>query len=177
MLTANDIGDGKVDYESARRTTDEAFHLLTFKSRPNRGDILITKDGTLGRVAVHDGRKACINQSVALLRGNARLIFVPFLAACLSSRPYQDRMLFEAGGTTIKHIYISRLSKMPIAVPPLREQEDIIEGMSGRTIQMEDLLDEARSAIVLLRERRAALISAAVTGQIDVRGLAEQKAA
>ena len=66
MLTANDVDYGKVNYETARRTSMEAYRNdITEKSRPKKGDVLITKDGTLGRVAIHEGQEACINQSVA----------------------------------------------------------------------------------------------------------------
>ena len=107
MLTANDIGDGAIRFEDARRTTQDAFdHLLTKKSRPIRGDVLVTKDGTLGRVAVADGRPACINQSVALLRVDADRVLPEFLAAILRGPLYRERMTYEAGGSTIKHIYI-----------------------------------------------------------------------
>ncbi|HSU15400.1 hypothetical protein [Longimicrobium sp.] len=58
-------------------------------------------------------------------------------------------------------------------VPPLKEQESIIEHLIHRTGQMDSLIKEAERAIALLQERRTALISAAVTGKIDVRGLAE----
>lgn len=74
MLTANDIGDRRIRYETARRTDPDAFETqLTDKSRPRAGDVLVTKDGTLGRIAVFDGEPACINQSVAFLRPVARI--------------------------------------------------------------------------------------------------------
>ncbi|RMH36937.1 MAG: restriction endonuclease subunit S [Nitrospirae bacterium] len=118
LLTANDIGEGVIRYETARHTTQTAFdQLLTQKSRPKPGDVLVTKDGTLGRVAVADERPVCINQSVALLRVNSSEMFPQFLATILEGPLYQERMEFEAGGTTIKHIYITRLAKMRLAYP------------------------------------------------------------
>ena len=109
MLTANDIGQGSIRFETARRTTPGAFEsLLTGKSRPEKDDILITKDGTLGRVAIHDGSLACVNQSVAVMRVNQGYLIPGFASASLMGGVYQDRMVYEAGGTTIKHIYIYR---------------------------------------------------------------------
>jgi type I restriction enzyme S subunit len=174
MLTANDIGDRRVRYESARCTTIEAFDtLLTDKSRPRGGDVLLTKDGTLGRVAVFQGTEAaCINQSVAFLRPSGK-VSSAFLAHALSDGVYQPRMLYEAGGTTIKHIYISRLAKMPFAVPPADEMAKIVQHCDERLSQAASLIDAAERAMSLLHERRAALISAAVTGKIDVRGSAK----
>ena len=176
MLTANDIGDREIRYDTARRTELEAFEdLLTGKSRPLSGDVLVTKDGTLGRVAVFDGQPACINQSVAFLRPNAN-VSSNFLANALSDGIYQNRMIYEAGGTTIKHIYISRLAKMPFAIPPKDEIPEIEAFCEAKLAQATSLQQTAQLATTLLQERRAALISAAVTGKIDVRALVDAPA-
>ena len=177
MLTANDIADGYIDFDNARRTTPAAFEALTAKSRPLAGDVLLTKDGTLGRVALHDGTSACINQSVAILRPDIGAVLPAFLAFSLRGGVYQDRMIYEAGGTTIKHIYISRLAKMPFACPPISEQQQILQHLSVKADKFDTLAAEASRAVELLSERRAALISAAVTGKIDVRALADSSQA
>ncbi|MDQ1260745.1 MAG: type restriction enzyme subunit, partial [Pseudomonadota bacterium] len=58
-----------------------------------------------------------------------------------------------------------------IALPPREEQTAIAAFLDRETAKLDTLMAEARTAIILLQERRTALISAAVTGQIDVRGL------
>lgn len=173
MLTANDIDYGNVKYETARRTSEYAFHdLLTDKCRPKQGDLLMTKDGTLGRIAIHDGRMACINQSVALLRVNTERVEPEFSCLALQGGLYQTRMIYEAGGTAIKHIYISRLAKMPFAIPDVDEQNSVVEFLHQEMAKLDGLITETERAIDLLQERRTALISAAVTGKIDVREFA-----
>lgn len=169
LLTANDVNYGRILWESARHTSQHAFdHDLTDKSRPRKGDVLLTKDGTLGRVAIHDGRPACINQSVALLRPRKNRLTSEFLANVLLSRRYQDRMVFEAGGTTIKHIYITRLQRMPFPVPTLDEQRVINARIDATRQRVGQLGDKINASIDRLKEYRSALITAAVTGQIDV---------
>ena len=169
MLTALDIGDGQILYENARRTTNDAFERdLTDKSRPRGGDLLLTKDGTLGRVAVADGRRVAINQSIALLRFD-RSVHVDFMQHMLLAAPYQDRMAFEAGGTTIKHIYISRLARMPIGIPPKEDQNVISDFVGQKKTKADILIANIQQAVQHLHEYRTALISAAVTGKIDVR--------
>jgi type I restriction enzyme S subunit len=169
MLTAFDIGDGEILYGSARRTTEEAFdRLLTDKSRPRAGDLLITKDGTLGRVAVAGRERMCINQSVALLRFDPA-VDVGFMQHTLRAAPYRERMTFEAGGTAIKHIYITRLARMSIALPAKEEQLAIATFLDRETARIDALVAKVRDAIERLKELRTALISAAVTGKIDVR--------
>jgi type I restriction enzyme S subunit len=58
---------------------------------------------------------------------------------------------------------------MRLAVPPLQEQLAIAAFLDRETAKIDKLVAQAESAIALLTERRSALISAAVTGQIDVR--------
>jgi type I restriction enzyme S subunit len=126
-LTAKDVVNGYINYDTARRTSQEAFDkLLTDKSRPNVGDVLLTKDGSIGRVAVVDREGICINQSVALLQPNEKIN--PYFLKYLLIAPYYQRVMDnDSDGSTIKHIYITRVDKMEIAVPPVEEQERILQ--------------------------------------------------
>ena len=73
-ITAKDVVNGHVNFETARKTTQEAYDLLTAKSKPIIGDVLLTKDGTLGRTAIVEDEDLCVNQSVAVLRCNERVM-------------------------------------------------------------------------------------------------------
>jgi type I restriction enzyme S subunit len=60
---------------------------------------------------------------------------------------------------------------MPMALPPKVEQHQIVQFLVVESAKFDTLTAETQRAIALLQERRTALISAAVTGQIDVRGV------
>lgn len=127
MVTAKDVADGKINFETARRTSRKAYEeLLTDKSRPKRGDVLITKDGTLGRVGVVETDDVCINQSVALLQPNER-IRSRFLAWSLRAPTMQWRLLQDAGGSAIKHLYITKIADTKFALPPINTQDAVLE--------------------------------------------------
>ena len=140
MITAKDINQGKIQFNSARCTTEDAYrNLLTAKSRPRADDLLLTKDGTLGRLALVDHRTVCINQSVAILRPNSKVV-PSFLKVLLETPAYQQRMIEDAGGSTIKHIYITIVNRMPVALPPTKaEQEAIAEALSDADALIESL--------------------------------------
>ena len=145
-LTAKDIVDGRINYVTARRTTLDAFtNKLSNKSKPKIGDVLLTKDGSIGRVAVVDKENLCINQSVALLRPN-KLIDPYFLKYLLSSHYYQQVMENDSDGSTIKHIYITRVDKMQVAIPPLKKQKDILKILGSLDDRIE-LLRKTNSTI------------------------------
>lgn len=129
-ITARDITNGRINLKTARKTTQKEYdELLTSKSKPKIGDVLLTKDGTLGRVAVVDIDNICINQSVALLRPNKKILS-KYLYYLLLTPFYQQKMQQDAHGTTIKHIYISKVGKMEVSIPPLKIQDKIVSILS-----------------------------------------------
>ena len=66
-------------------------------------------------------------------------------------------------------INIAILNEIITAVPPLNEQGEVVDYINEQKRSFRDLIDHANNAVILLKERRTALISAAVTGKIDVR--------
>lgn len=126
-ITAKDVINGKINYDTARKTTIDSFENdLTPKSKPKINDILLTKDGTLGRLAIVDQENICVNQSVAVLRPNKKII-PQFLYYLLSSPSYQKTMLNDSDGSVLKHIYITRVKKMDVQIPDLTHQKKIIQ--------------------------------------------------
>ena len=148
-VTAKDIVNGKINYSSARHTSKEAFeNELTDKSRPIKNDLLLTKDGTLGRLAIVGDEVICINQSVALLRVRKNLIYVPYLYYLLSTPLFQGKMLADAGGSTIKHIYITRVNQLVIPCPSFDEQICLATTLS----RYDSLIENYQKQIKLLEE-------------------------
>ena len=80
--------------------------------------------------------------------------------------------VFVATGnqTTIDHLTADQLHSHRFAFPPIEEQIEVAKHLAQKCGQLDDLLYVAEAVVGLLQERRAALISAAVTGKIDVRG-------
>jgi type I restriction enzyme S subunit len=83
---------------------------------------------------------------------------------------HQEHLLLESNGTTMDGLNMATLGRVPIPTPPINEQAQILKYLKEQAQEFDPLVSEAQSAIALLQERRTALISAAVTGQIDVRG-------
>ena len=63
------------------------------------------------------------------------------------------------------------VGELPLALPPLEVQHDVVRFLNENSRNINDLVRKSEAVITLFKERRAALISAAVTGKIDVRGL------
>lgn len=165
MVTAADVTGGGIQYETCRRTTRLAYErLLTEKSRPKVGDVLLTKDGTLGRIAVVERENVCINQSVAVLRP-ANPNHSKFLAEMLSSPRWQQKMVADAGGSTIKHIYITVIDKMLVGWPVQSSEVDAIVAKIDSASQH---LELEKLHLAKLRQQKHGLMHDLLTGRVRV---------
>jgi type I restriction enzyme S subunit len=125
-------------------------------------------------------RKACLAPSECLcsadmypLRGLPTLRN-SFLLWFLLSECFSAFAVLESERVAMPKINRESLKAVWLAVPPLPEQDEIDKELRAKTAEIDALVTEAESAVGLLAERRSALISAAVTGKIDVRGLVPQ---
>lgn len=137
-------------------------------------DLVMTVRGTLGKVAIVSSQFEGANITANLLRLSPdRNHHDPlFLLWYMLSPAFRDQLDYVSSQTTIKTVTVPQLSRIAIAKPPMREQHQIVSWLAGNIASIDDLSSDAINAISLLQERRSALISAAVTGKIDVRGLA-----
>ena len=145
-ITAKDVVNGHINFETARKTTQEAYDSLTAKSKPIIGDVLLTKDGTLGRTAIVEDEKICVNQSVAVLRCNNKVL-PRFLTLLLQLPKYQVEMTKNSGGGTIKHIYITKVDKMLVKIPDINSQKELIsfvEQVDKSKVAVQKAFDEAK---------------------------------
>jgi len=137
------------------------------------GDVLISCVGTFGKIAVvpDDVEPGVINPRLIRLKVGAS-VNNEYLAAVLKSSVVFDQFAMVSRGGTMDTINIGTLSSIVLAVPPIAEQPQLLSFIAQETKRLNSLCEKAEQAIALLKERRAALISAAVTGKMDVRGLA-----
>lgn len=143
------------------------------RSRIREGDVLISITADLGSVTVApiSLEGAYVSQHVCLTRPNKSLLS-KWLGYALKSD--SSKAQFEAsgyGGTKIQ-LSLGDIRNFEIALPPLAEQRAIVAHLDEKCGKIDQLKAKAERGIELLKERRSALISAAVTGKIDVRSVA-----
>jgi type I restriction enzyme S subunit len=121
----------------------------------------------IGDVAVLDFPAYFPDSVVGLLPSAACDVMFLFYLMIAMKQP----MLKTATISTQMNLNVDQIVSLIAACPPLAEQIGIVEFLDRETAKLDKLSTEAEAAIALLQERRGALISAAVTGKIDVRGL------
>jgi type I restriction enzyme S subunit len=154
--------------------TDEKFsELAGFETFP--GDLLITTRGTIGRAAIlpQNAERGILHPCLLRIQPDGNQLRTEFLMMLIQdSDLLKNQLSYLSNATTIEVIYSNTMASVTVPVPPLTEQDAIIRFLTEQTTKLDALAAEAQKAIDLLQERRTALISAAVTGQIDVRKLA-----
>lgn len=135
------------------------------------GDILVSVMGTVGRVAVvpEDVEPGIINPRLIRYKVYLDRVAPEFAKLLIMSRPYQDRLQEASQGSTMEGLNMSILGDLPVVLPEIKAQQEIVTHLKSKCSNLDELIKQAKHASQLLSERRSALISAAVTGKIDVR--------
>jgi type I restriction enzyme S subunit len=151
-----------------RKKRDLSRHLLV------EGDIVVARRGELGRVAVVDQVSAgnLCGTGCLRLRPTRSLVRTGYLSMLLSSAPLRGYFDTASVGSTMDNLSAETLLAAPVLVPPLDEQADIESAVETARRRAESVIGLMSRQIELLLERRQALITAAVTGQLEIPGVA-----
>ncbi|MFZ5521517.1 MAG: restriction endonuclease subunit S [Pseudomonadota bacterium] len=180
LASIREVQSRWVDLAEAKQTSEHFYELLIEGGRdPRPGDLIFSRNATVGEVAQVrvDHPPFAMGQDVVLLRRLDPASSPDFLQLVIRSTVVTEQLALFMVGSTFKRINVEEIRSLLIAFPPTDEQQEISNYLIARAGQFDKLVEEAVLSIKLLRERRSALISAAVTGQIDVRAWAESEAA
>jgi type I restriction enzyme S subunit len=138
--------------------------------RLRSGDILISASASTGTVSEVDEETvgSVAYTGIIRLRPNERTT-KEFLKLLVVSGPFLTQIDLLKTGSTMQHYGPSHLDQMKFSFPPLTEQRKIVNHVNGACGKIDMLVEKVQASIGLLQERRSALISAAVTGKIDVK--------
>jgi len=169
IVKGGDVSPERLRLDRLNRTTPEIESGFV-RSRLRGGDLVYAIRGSIGEVAVIPDELEGAN----LTQDAARIAYTtathgPWLLHSLKSLAVFAQLEAGALGATIKGVNIRDLKRASIPVPPRAEQEAIARFLEHETAMLDALVAKVRDAIDRLRELRTALISAAVTGKIDVR--------
>jgi type I restriction enzyme S subunit len=166
VLRSSNVQGGKITFDD---------NVYVSSAVPSK---LITQVGDI-LICSRNGSRALIGKNATIDAEAAGLTFGAFMTvfrsqfsdylSCVFNSPLFE---FQSGAfltSTINQLTVGILNDFEVPFPPGIERDQIVSFISRETEKLNSLITEATQAIILLRERRAALISAAVTGKIDVR--------
>lgn len=168
-VSLHDVGSmrsgGKYIHDTAQHISDEGLANSSARLLP-AGTVVLSRDATVGRTAIMAVPMATSQHFAAWTCGNLldpEYLWVLFSGAM---QPFFDSF---QNGSTIRTIGMGDLKAFRIPLPPITEQRRIVACLDEQTAKIDALIAETARFIELSKERRAALITAAVTGQIDLR--------
>ncbi|AVJ55855.1 restriction endonuclease subunit S [Idiomarina sp. OT37-5b] len=173
VLKVGCVKQGRFDYSENKRLPPE----LKFKSElaVRAGDLLISRANTrelVGSAGVptvnHDNLMISDKLFRLKLTGQAISRFVCFFLTTKAARQ-QIELAATGASDSMLNIGQGTIREMPFPCPPVEEQRQIVDYVVRVNWQLLELAGEALKLVNTLKERRSALISAAVTGKIDVR--------
>jgi type I restriction enzyme S subunit len=173
FISTKDIDIKGINFDDCLKTSQNNYdYLVKTGCQPQCGDILFSKDGTIGRcTVVENDRNFVVASSLIILKPNKEILKSHFFRYFSSSKYFLEQVNAFVRGAGLPRLSINNLCKAMGAFPPIAEQEFIIVYLDAETAKIDALIAESEKAVALLKERRSALISAAVTGKIDVRNI------
>lgn len=170
-VQATHIKGGQINFDGAYFVTPEWSEAHS-KSILAEGDVLLVQTGAgTGDVGLVSAREVGFNcHALIIVAPDKSQIQGAFLSAVLQSAYGRQVLESIQTGAMHPHLNCGEVKFVSVPVPPLKEQEAVAAYVQSATEQFESLIAECKRSTAILQERRTALISAAVTGQIDVRG-------
>lgn len=168
VLNPADYVAGHINLQDAKKVQPTTASRLQ-RHEMRRGDVVTARRGDLGRSAVIRNRSVgslCGTGSL-LVRPHTDLLNPDFLVHVLGARRTREALADISVGSTMDNLNSKILGRFRVPVPPLAEQEKIIRSVSDASDRTEQVRGSALDTMTLMRERREALITAAVTGRID----------
>jgi type I restriction enzyme S subunit len=168
LITGTDFKDGIINWESCHHVEQWRYEQDPYIQIKNN-DILITKDGTIGKIAFVEDvpGDTTLNSGVMVVRPLNNSILPKFQNWIFNSRLFTDFIEFIKSGTTINHLYQEEFGKFTFPVPPIDEQEKLYDFLQNETTQFDELIAKSKAQVTLLEEKRQATITQAVTKGLD----------
>ena len=164
LVTGTDFIDGLVNWDSCYHISMERYNEAPpIQLREN--DLLITKDGTIGKVAIvkNKPKYAILNSGIFVTRPQNSAYLTEFMYWILNSQVFNRFIEYMSLGSTIVHLYQQTFENFSFPITNLNEQKTIVDFLNKKTSEIDDLIADKERLIELLQEKRQAIITEAVT--------------
>ena len=169
LVTGVDFKNGSVDWIHCNHVNVSRWEEDPY-IQINNGDLLITKDGTVGKVAVVSElkEKATLNSGVLLIRPTRNVYDARYLYWVLCSDVFKKWFAdINAGNSTIIHLYQGDFFNFSFPLPNLEKQRNIVSLLDSKCSEIDALSADIQKEIETLQEYRKSVITEAVTKGLD----------
>lgn len=168
FLVGSNIAEQRFKLQQLRFISEENNALLQ-KTRLRAGDLVTVRVGAPGITAVIPPELDGCNCASVMITRQSPIFDSRWLAYAMNSRIGRAQVEVVQYGAAQEQFNISHAVDFVFPFPPHAEQQAIADHLDAQLAQIDALTEEVRASMALMRQHRAALITAAVTGKIDVR--------
>lgn len=166
-ITVSNVKDDFIDIESAGRISIADFNELVKQGcQPKTGDVLLAKDGTVGRTAIVKDNDYVVLSSLGMLSPNDNLTS-SYLKYMLDSSILQEQMNEAMAGSALRRITITKIKGFIALLPPTSEQRTIASYLDQKVGKIDTLISEKEKMVEDLKAYRSSLITETVTKGLD----------
>ncbi|MGV9300241.1 restriction endonuclease subunit S [Amycolatopsis sp. NPDC003676] len=167
FLHGSNVREFSIDLDGVKRISESNSRRL-WRSRLETGDVVVVRAGYPGRAAVVPGQLDGANCASILIVKKGNRLLPGFLAAVLNSPLGKAQVDQVRYGAAQEQINVGHIVEFLIPTPSMDEQQKLVKWMDLKISEVDKIRQVINRQIDLLAERRQALITAAVTGQLDV---------
>ena len=140
ILSAQNINNGIIDINASKWVSREIFEIENRRTNVQKGDVLLTIVGAIGRVAVVDtDLKALFQRSVCVIKLDNSVAISRYVFFALQSSSVQSYIQVNAHGAAQKGIYLDNVSKIVVPLPPIEVQNEIVRMLDNYTKSVVEL--------------------------------------
>jgi type I restriction enzyme S subunit len=170
LITGTDFKNGYVNWNTCVHISEQRFNQdLAIQIKEN--DLLITKDGTIGKLAIAKNcpKKVSLNSGVFIIRNTGKYKYDDkFMYYLLQSREFTLWFdLSNAGNSTICHLNQEKFYNFKFAYPSLPEQKKIADFLDGKCADIDQIRADVEKQIEILTDYKKSVITEAVTKGLD----------
>jgi type I restriction enzyme S subunit len=163
------IRSGRFNIDGGYQTDEASFNEWTKRGRAQPNDVLFTREAPMGEACLApEDLDFCLGQRMMIYRPDPRKIEARFIVRTIYSAIGKSYVEAKGKGSTVGHLRVPEVYDFPCLLAPLDEQRTILAELDKQVGAYDALRVATRKSIEVLRELRSALITSAVTGQIDV---------
>jgi len=159
-ITVKDICDDKIDFNNCKYIDKTCYEdLVKNNCKPRNGDLLFSKDGTVGKVSLVDYEKDfVVLSSLAIISPNENFIIPRFLFYTLKSKSFIDEAVGKKTGAAIRRIILKTLKNIKISVPELNEQTALIKMLDKLSFEQAKLTKSLKLKMLNMNQLKHVLL-------------------
>jgi len=160
-------GDEDIDFENAKHISEEDYKLLTRKIKPELGDILLSRYGTIGQIRkVKTNRPFQASYSIAIIKPLASEVLTDFLVTLLCSEVGQKQMRDNIRASSQPDLGLESIRKFVFPLPPLDEQRRIVAEVERRLSVVGEVESAVEVGLVRAGRLRQSVLRSAFEGRL-----------